>query len=334
MSQSTSQTSATLGILLHGSTPVDEIAGMARRIEDAGFRSMWFGEDYFLSGGFSSAAIALQATSRLHVGLGVVATVVRHPAVMAMEAGTLAGAFPGRFTLGVGHGVPAWMQQMRVYPKSPLTAMRECLHSVRRLLDGETVTGEGEYFGFSEVTLQHPAPDTKILAGVVGPKSVRLAMEQADGLIVSAMAGPEYVRHARTILGEAAEAAGRSVVPQLPVYAFCYVDDDEAGARAALRELCSHYLVAMGPTALTGAYGVNDALKDMIARGGAETVAREMPDEWIEWLGISGSPERCRAQIQRLIDAGATSVALAFVPQASFDQQLERAAAEILPHFQ
>lgn len=319
-----------IGILLHGSTAVHAIAPLARRIEELGFRSLWFGEDYFLAGGFASAAIALQATRRIHVGLGVVATVARHPAVLAMEAGTLAGAFPGRFTLGVGHGVPAWMQQMRLYPKSPLTAMRECLTGVRALLDGRTVTMEGEYFGFRDVVLQHPAVGLPILAGVVGPKSIRLAVEHADGLIVSALAGPNYIRHARAQLIEAARALGREYAPKIPVYAFGCVDREAAKARATMRGITAHYLAAMGPTDLTGSYGVNDTLKEMIARGGADAVARDMPEEWLEWLGVSGTPLQCRQQIDALFEAGATSVALAFVPQESLEHQLELAAREIL----
>jgi 5,10-methylenetetrahydromethanopterin reductase len=323
-----------LGILLHGSTPVHAIARLARRIEDLGFQSVWFGEDYFLAGGFSSAAIALQATNHLHVGLGIVATVVRHPALLAMEAGTLAGAFPGRFSLGVGHGVPAWMQQMRLYPKSPLTAMRECLTAVRGLLDGQTVTMEGEYFGFRDVVLQHSAVGLPILAGVVGPKSIRLAVEYANGLVVSALAGPKYVRHARMQMTEAAKAAGRAITPQIPVYAFGCIDPDTNKARAVMRHITAHYLAAMGPTDLTGSYGVNEMLREMILRGGAGAVAREMPDEWLGWLGVSGTPEQCGQQIEALFEAGATSVMLGFVPQESLEQQLELAAREVLPRFQ
>jgi alkanesulfonate monooxygenase SsuD/methylene tetrahydromethanopterin reductase-like flavin-dependent oxidoreductase (luciferase family) len=334
MTASNSDSGRTLGILLHGSTPVNAIARLAQRIEDLGFHSLWFGEDYFLAGGFTSVAIALQATSRLHVGLGVVGTVVRHPAVLAMEAGTLAGAFPGRFSLAVGHGLPAWMRQMRLYPKSPLTAMRECLTGVRSLLDGETVTMEGEYFGFRDIVLQHPVAGLPILAGVIGPKSIRLAAEYADGLVVSVLAGPKYVRHAKAAMVEAARAAGCPITPQIPVYAFACVDRDAVTARGMMRQIAAFYLAAMGPTDLTGSYGVNETLKDMISRGGAEAVAREMPDEWLEWLGVSGAPAQCRQQIEALFDAGATSVMLAFVPQESLEQQLELAAREILPQFQ
>ena len=57
-------------------------------------------------------------------------TGVRHPAVTAMEASTLANAYPGRFTLGIGHGVPAWVAQMHLTPQSVLGSMREAITDV------------------------------------------------------------------------------------------------------------------------------------------------------------------------------------------------------------
>lgn len=332
MSTSQNNAESPLSVLVHGATPVHEIAHLAQQIEAAGFGSLWFGEDYFFAGGLTSAAIALQATQHIKIGLGVVATVARHPAVLAMEAATLAGAFPGRFTVGIGHGVPGWMKQMRLYPKSPLTAMRECMGAVRDLADGKTVNVEGEYFGFRDITLQQPAPDLSLLAGVVGPKSIRAAMPYCDGLIVSALAGPEYVRNAKKLIEESLAAAQRSITPQLPVFALACLGDG-AKTREELRAICAFYLAAMGATDLTGSYGVNDQLKDMIARGGADIIAREMPDEWLEWLGISGTRDHARQQIQQLLDAGATSVALAFVPHESFEEQLAFASRELLPCF-
>ena len=100
-------------------------------------------EDYFLLGGFTSAAIALQATHSISIGIGVVSTVVRHPAVTAMETATLAGAFPGRLQLAFGHGVPSWIHQMDLNPKSILKTMREAITGVRALLNGETYSAEG-----------------------------------------------------------------------------------------------------------------------------------------------------------------------------------------------
>ena len=151
-----------VGVILHGSTPPEELIDLCRLVEDCEFGELWLSEDYFFLGGISSTAVALQSTERIPVGLGIISAVVRHPAVTAMELSTIARLFPGRMMAGIGHGVPAWTQQMGLYPASPLTSMREAVTAIRRLLEGETLTEEGDYFSFDEVVLTHPAEGVKL----------------------------------------------------------------------------------------------------------------------------------------------------------------------------
>ena len=117
----------------------EKIVSAARFIEESGFGSVWVAEDYFFYGGMAAAGMVLEATDSISVGLGIVASVARHPAVTAMEFATLGRAYPGRFLPGIGHGVPAWTRQMGLYPKSPLRVFREVVTSVRRLVEGETL---------------------------------------------------------------------------------------------------------------------------------------------------------------------------------------------------
>jgi 5,10-methylenetetrahydromethanopterin reductase len=107
------ETSRNLGIFLLGDLPPAQIAETAQLVEEAGFKELWIIEDYFMLSAFATSGIALQATKTIKVGIGAIANRVRHPAVAAMEATTLAGAFPGRFlNLGLGHGLPFWMKQL------------------------------------------------------------------------------------------------------------------------------------------------------------------------------------------------------------------------------
>ncbi|WP_336966615.1 LLM class flavin-dependent oxidoreductase [Sphingobium aquiterrae] len=322
-----------LGVLLHGTASAASIAPLAASVEAAGFDEFWVSEDYFMLAGFSSAAIALAATQKLRIGLGAVASVARHPAATAMEAATLATAFPGRFDLAIGHGASVWMRQMGVLPKSPLTSMRECVTGIKALLAGKTLDTEGQYFTFGAISLTHKAPEQKVLTAVVGPKSIDLTGEIGDGLVISVLAGPRYVAAARARLTEAANAVGRSEALTLPTYVLAALDEDAATARAAIKPMLAFYLAIMGPTDLTGCYGINDQLADMIARGGADVIEREMPDEWLEWLGVWGTPDHCVAQIRALHEAGATSVVLVLVAHdnEAISAQIDLCARSILP---
>ncbi len=321
-----------VGVLLHGELPPNQIAGMSRMVEDAGFAELWLSEDYFLLSGFASAAIALQATQRVKVGIGAVSNRVRHPAVTAMEAATLAGAFPGRFyNVGLGHGVPVWIKQMNLAPKSLLESLKEALVSVSRLLKGETLTQTGAYYGFDKVTLHHPAPDLEVMAAVVGPKSIDLAATHADGLQISVLAGPKYVEAVANRIRAARSAAGLPPDFRIVTYVLACVDSDREKARQHLRKISAFYIGATGPNLLTNAYGVDQEVNALLERGGIPELEAGMPDEWLDWLGIAGSADEAAASVKALVDAGSTSVILCLIPSDKLAQQIEVSGREVLP---
>jgi alkanesulfonate monooxygenase SsuD/methylene tetrahydromethanopterin reductase-like flavin-dependent oxidoreductase (luciferase family) len=222
---------------------------------------------------------------------------------------------------------------MGVFPKSQLTAMRECVTSVRTLLAGEELSFEGRYFHFDKVRLTHPAQERlPLYMGVIGPKNLQLSGEIADGTVVSVLASPAYVRWLREQVAIGAERGGRARAPhRVATFALFSVDADGRTAKEAVRGITGFYLAAVGPTALTEVYGINELLTDMIARGGAETVTREMPDQWLEDLVIAGDPDECAAKIRVFLDAGSDSVVLFPVPIDRADEVVALAAREVLP---
>jgi alkanesulfonate monooxygenase SsuD/methylene tetrahydromethanopterin reductase-like flavin-dependent oxidoreductase (luciferase family) len=303
-----------VGLVLGSALAPETLPPLARLAEQLGYGELWFAEDYFFTGGISGAAAALAATERIPIGLGVVSAMVRHPALLAMEIATLDRMHPGRLHPGIGAGVPAWMRQMGVKPASPLTALRETVTALRRLLDGQEVTEEGRYFTFDHVRLTHPpASRVPVYMGVVGPKMMELSGEIADGTVLSVLASPAYVRWARERVGAQRVAT------------FAFVSD----TKAALRKPIAFYLAAGGANALTDAYGISDELTAML-HGGAEAVAREMPEQWIDDLAVAGAPDECAEQIRRLLDAGSDSVVL--FPLGDDPEAIVRAvAADVLP---
>ena len=321
-----------VGVVLGSHMPPERIARTARRAEELGFGELWFSEDYFFSGAFAGIAVALAATERLPVGLGIASAVTRHPALLAMEAATLSRLFPGRFWPGIGLGVPFWLGQMGLMPRSALTAVRECVTNLRRLLDGEEVTFEGKVFAFDLVKLTHePGERLPIYFGMVGPRGLRLAGELGDGSVLSVLAGVDYVRWARERIAEGAEEAGRGSHPHRVVtYVLYAVDRDARAAKEAVRDATAFYLHAMPDSALSEVYEIQPQLREMVGRGGADLVAREMPDSWIDDLAVAGDPDEAAAKIRALLDAGSDAVGLWPFPLDRGEEILELTAREVL----
>jgi alkanesulfonate monooxygenase SsuD/methylene tetrahydromethanopterin reductase-like flavin-dependent oxidoreductase (luciferase family) len=324
-----------VGLVLSSQVPPEQIPELAAMAERLGYGELWIPEDYFFFGGITAALTALNATKEIQVGVGVVSAMARHPAALAMEIASIDRLHPGRLWPGIGLGVPHWVKQMGLMPKSPLTALRESVTNVGRLLDGEEVTFEGKLFSFDKVKLVHPATKRPpIYMGVIGPKMLHLSGEVADGTVVSVLAGTAYVSWLREQVAAGQAAAGRSGHHRVATFALCSVDADGKKAKQAAKEVTAFYLAAVPKSGLTDVYGIADELWDMYERGGenaAELILREMPDQWVEDLVVAGEPDECVEKIQALIDAGSDSVCLAPAPADRAEEIVELIAREVLP---
>ncbi len=321
-----------IGLVLGSAIAPSDLAAAARTAEQGGFDEIWLAEDFFFTGGISGASLVLSATERTVVGLGVVSAMVRHPALLAMEISTISAGYPGRLTAGVGLGVPGWIRQMGLHPRSPLTAMRESVSSVRRLLAGETLDGNGKVFDFHDVTLTYPETGvpTPIHMGVTGPKMLRLSGEIADGTVLSVAASHEYVQWARERIDEGRRLGGRSGPHRITLFAIYSVADDPQQARRAVRGPLSFYK-SLGANALTDVYGNSEQLRSLIDSGGYEAVRQGMPDQWIEDLTIAGSPQEVAAKIESFYEIGADCVALFPMPSDQVGRMVELTAEQVLP---
>jgi alkanesulfonate monooxygenase SsuD/methylene tetrahydromethanopterin reductase-like flavin-dependent oxidoreductase (luciferase family) len=203
-----------LGAVFVPQLPPERLRGVVRAADEAGLEELWLWEDCFLESGIATAAAALAWSERLRVGVGLLPVPLRNVAITAMEVATLHRLFPGRVRVGVGHGVQDWMEQVGARVESPVTLLREYLDALRALLRGETVNVEGRYVKLRGVALDWPPAETpQILAGAVGPRSLRLVGAAADGAIITAGVSPAALAEAKALVDEGGAAAGRDPLP-------------------------------------------------------------------------------------------------------------------------
>ena len=318
MSDGTSPVGLVLGSLL----PPEELTAAARAGEQLGFGQLWMAEDCFFAGAVSSAAVVLGATERIPVGLGIVNAMVRHPALLAMELSTIGRIHPGRIVPAIGLGLPVWLRQLGLHPASPLAALRDCVGSVRRLLDGEEVGESGANWTFDRVQLSFPAA-MPLYMGIMGPKMLELSGEIADGTVLSVLASAGYVAWARERIAAGTARGGRAGHHRISTFALFAVDDDGERAREQMRPFLAFFLETVSASTLVTALGIADELRELMAAGPG-TVEREMPASWLEDLAVAGDPGECAAKIRRLLEAGSDTVEL-FPRPARARRRLHRA---------
>ncbi|MDX1469033.1 MAG: TIGR03557 family F420-dependent LLM class oxidoreductase [Acidimicrobiia bacterium] len=190
--------------------------------EDAGFDMAVVSEHFHpwvddeSASGFAYSTIAAMAaqTTRIEFATGVTTPLFRyHPGVVAQAAATLDRLSGGRFTLGVGTGEninegPLGYEFPKYAERN--ARMAEALEIMRRLLDGEKLTYDGEYYRTDRAKLYSPPMGpVPILMAAGGPKSAALAGRLAQGVVTSVKDPDETIERVIAPLRNEAANAGR-----------------------------------------------------------------------------------------------------------------------------
>lgn len=163
--------------------------------------------------------------------------VLRHPVVVARQLSTLASLAPGRLVFGVGIGGEDRNEVVAcgVDPATRGRRMDESMTVLRRLLAGEAVSHEGDFFTL-HATAVLPAPSCAVPL-VVGGRSeaaLRRTARLGDGWL-GIWVSPERFARAVTDVAAAADAAGRATVDwQHGMTVWCGFGDDRADGEAAV----------------------------------------------------------------------------------------------------
>jgi 5,10-methylenetetrahydromethanopterin reductase len=210
--------------VLRDPLPWRDFSALARRGEELGYVGVFLPE---ISGRDALAALAALAgeTQRLLLATGIVPMHSRTLPLTAMGAATVQERSGGRAILGLGTG-----------PATPgaLDGLRHRVLRLRKALAGEPVdTTEGPWtLGLD------PDGTVPIWISALGPKSVRLAGEVADGVLLN-WCTPERVAEARDSVREAAERRGRD--PEAITIAAYLRGSPGPGGSVALRRAAGEY---------------------------------------------------------------------------------------------
>lgn len=297
-----------IGVMLPRDLAVDQVLAFARRAEELGFAELWVVEDLGFRGGIAQAGAVLAVTSTISVGIGILPAGARNAAFTAMELATLAQLFPGRLIAGIGHGMPAWMRQLGVWPKSPLTLLEEYTTAVRTLLRGEPGSATGRYVTVESVELEEtPEIVPPVLLGVRGPKSLAVAGRTADGVVLAEPSTPEYIAASLAHVRSTAPAGSEI---QLTTYDVAAVDDDAEAAIARVRPALAWFGEPDWAPHLVGLPFADDLARHRQGCASPDEFAATIPSDWVAELSLAGTPSQVRERIAARHQAGATSVIL------------------------
>jgi alkanesulfonate monooxygenase SsuD/methylene tetrahydromethanopterin reductase-like flavin-dependent oxidoreductase (luciferase family) len=312
---------------------LDDYVPLVRKAEEAGFDSVWAGENYPTGPGafhLPSPMVVLAAlarSTRLRLGTGVTLVPVWHPLKLAYDAAVLDQVSGGRLVLGVGVGNPPDWNRFGVSREEVAERMDETLEALKALWRGEPgfsggcVRVEG---GIAPLPIQEGGPPLWI--GGRGVRAARRAARLGSAWYAStayplAEIRPQVARY-RAALAE----TGQTTVGRVSVNRLTFVAETDQRAR----EQGAPYL-----RAVLGRYATLGELRDDAGR--RPDSADIPPVVWSEEVSLLGSPRTVSDQLQRYADAGVTDVQFRVAPGDMPVELIERSirllGAEVVPHF-
>lgn len=295
--------------LTGGGSSLERMVEQAQRAEADGFHALWYASAV-AGDPLVAMACAGRATSSIELGTAVLQTYTCHPLLQANRAASVVSAMgrPG-FTLGIGPSHDPVISG--VYGMSydhPGRSTEEYVRIVTALLRGEPVDFAGEDWTVHSdgrmARVDHRVP---VLVAALAPRMLRVAGELADGTVLWMAPARAIETHVAPRIRAAASDAGRPaprIVAGLPVA----VHDDEAEARSVAASLFA-------------AYGTLPNYRRILDLGGARGPADAV---------IAGDETSVRAQLQELVDAGATDVWAAVFPVGDDARASRRRTTDLL----
>jgi 5,10-methylenetetrahydromethanopterin reductase len=286
--------------------------------EQRGFEAVWQAESRLVRDAIVPMAAFAAVTSRIKVGSGVINNWTRNIGLLAATFLTLDDLAPNRIICGIGAWWDPLAKNVGVERKKPIKAMRETIEVLKRLLNMERVTFHGEFHHVDGIELdvvhgRREPRNVPIYIGATHMGMMELAGEIADGVALNYCVPPEYNIEALKHIEIGAKRAGRRLDdidrPQLIV---CSIDHDHHRAVQAAKELLTQYLAQQPHIAQASGTPQETVQKIQTILGWPATkeqiheAMQFVPDELIERITASGTPDEVRARVEEYNRHGCT----------------------------
>ena len=321
------KTGISIGSAYYNGEDWDQLVKYTMAADRLGVDQAWSAEAWGMDAIVPLAYLAAK-TDKIKLGTGILQISSRVPSMIAMTAQSLDTVSKGRFILGLGVSGPQVVEGLHgaAFAK-PLSRLRECVEILHIALAGEKLAYEGEHYllprpggeGKALRLSQPPRPDLPIYLATLGPKSLQMTGELADGWLGTCFL-PEHAHVFFDELRKGADKAGRSL-QDLDIQAGGYFEIGENVEEliAARKPAMAFTLGAMGSPKTNfynDAYcraGFEDMAKEVqslwINKKRDEAIAR-VPDELVLMANMVGTEEMVAERLRAFSNAGVNTLRL------------------------
>lgn len=314
-----------------------DIVDYVKAADRLGVDFVWSAEAWGMDAVGSIGYLAA-VTDRIRLGTGIMQISARTPAATALTALSLAQISNDRFVLGLGVSGPQVVEGLHgaAFAK-PLARLREYIDIVRMGLRGERLVYDGDHYvlprpGGEGKPLKSsipPKPDLPIYLATLGPRSLELTGEVADGWLGTSFI-PERADVFLDSIRTGAAAAGRDISEiDIQINSQVIVSDDVDALIARAKPGMAFTLGGMG-SATTNFYNnaysragwadVADEVRRRWVEGDKAAAAAAVPDELVLVAYPIGTEAMVRERVRAIAAAGVGCMRLSPQGRTTADQ--------------
>ncbi|RJQ40574.1 MAG: LLM class flavin-dependent oxidoreductase [Anaerolineaceae bacterium] len=286
--------------------------------EQKGFEAVWQAESRLVRDAIVPMAAYAAVTEKLKIGSGVINNWTRNIGLLASTFLTLDDLAPNRIICGIGAWWDPLAKNVGIDRSKPLLAMKETVTVLKRLLNMERVSFDGEFIHVHNIELDvvHGRREPRhvpVYIGATGDMMLELSGEIADGVILNYCVPPEYNIKALELIENGAKKAGRKLETlDLPQLVVCSVDNDHDKAIDTTRELLTQYLAQQPHIAKASGVSTDIVHEIQSILGWPATheqiqkAKHLVPEELIHRITASGTPDEAKAKVKEYMNNGCT----------------------------
>jgi len=336
------------------SPTLKEMLCQVRKVENAGFDSIWFPDHIlvpppvrsFVPDAYMTLAVLAVNTSRAMLGTSVTCVHRRNYAVLAHLVSTLDHFSNGRAIFGVGSGESMNLDPFGIEWDSPVSRTVEAIELIIKLWQNdEPFDFKGDFYdlnnGFLQLdTVQKPNPPIFLAAN--GPRSMGLVGKYYDGWLPAVETPDTYKKHV-DLIAKSAKQVGRSIEDIDCGIGIPTVVCDDSGYAYEMVAPSRHTLINLPKKLKEAGYEVpseypsNYYLEDLMVKRQDqekyESAKEFITEEMVRDFYIIGTVDECINRIESYRDAGLDHLIISSA-DPDFDRTLEYYERDIIPYFQ
>ncbi|MBO0685878.1 MAG: LLM class flavin-dependent oxidoreductase [Candidatus Dormibacteraeota bacterium] len=278
------------------------------RAEELGFESAWTGEQVLGTmphlGPIETMTYAAACTERLRLGCMMLVSPLYSPLHLAKSLSSLDQLSRGRIEVGVGTGGRfRKFSAFAVDPESLVARFTEGLQLIRAVWTQPRVDFQGRFWQMEDAAMEpkpFQKPSPPIWFGAGHPAALRRAVRLGDGFFGAGSSSTAQFVDQVSVVRQALAESGRDPAG-FPIAKRVYIGVDDDAERARRRTA--------------------EALVDLYGYFGLPGLDR---------VAVAGSADDCIRGLREVAAAGAQLILLN--PLFDDDEQMERLAAQVVPH--